>query len=120
MNLDFLKKILDASSLEKIRNFISGRKQTILLIIFLIAIIATIYIWYFQYRTPLNSEEIVVKEVLEVPKYAEDVQQAVEYLKGIELDTTFFENPIFKDLIDFTIEVEKGAPQGRYNPFLPY
>ncbi len=43
---------------------------------------------------------------------------SLEKMKTINLDTTFFSDPAFTNLEDFTVEIPK-QPIGRRNPFAP-
>ena len=43
---------------------------------------------------------------------------ALDEMKAVQLDTTFFDSPVYKSLEDFTVQIPK-QPIGRRDPFAP-
>ena len=43
---------------------------------------------------------------------------ALDKMKSVKLDTSFFSNPVYKSLEDFTVQIPK-QPIGRRDPFAP-
>src|SRR3989344_4647536 len=47
-----------------------------------------------------------------------DMLAALDKMKAVRLDTSFFSNPVYKTLQDFTVQIPK-QPVGRRDPFAP-
>jgi len=94
-------------------------RTNFLLIIFLIIFLVFVYFWYTKSEeasenilTDTNQEALVENQKKFIT--------AIDKLKNIELDVSFFSSKEFEFLQDLTPDIIYPAELGRKNPFLPF
>ena len=85
-------------------------KQNLIVILIVLAAFAGIY-WYYQYYSP---SPVAISPAPPGPALA-----FVEKLRGIQIDTSFFDDPQFLSLEESPKLSIEGLAKGRTNPFLP-
>lgn len=97
---------------------ISDKKNLVALVVVVIAVIL-IFIYLKPQKDDTDPSTVINEPVLPVQnKGNEEVIKTLSLLNNIKLDKDFFDNPVFKSLDDFSIELSEPFP-GRYNPFAP-
>ena len=48
----------------------------------------------------------------------QEILSVLNSLKAVKMDTEFFDDKVFKSLVDFSVELAP-QPAGRFNPFAP-
>lgn len=98
------------------------KKETIFIAIGVFAVIATIIIWR-QFIKSKPAEFVV--EVREQGELSEiDIAAGKEFtdllktIEKIKIDAAFFEDPLYRALVDFTPLIVPPAEKGRANPFM--
>lgn len=71
------------------------------------------------YSAPMADASLAAVNVGE-NENTRDVLSMLAKLKKIEIDLDFFNNEIFKNLVDFTCTLELPKEYGRTNPFAPF
>ncbi|MEW5908149.1 MAG: hypothetical protein AB1643_03185 [Patescibacteria group bacterium] len=112
-----------------------GNKRTKILIIILIIILIGAGIYYFtsdnKDESAVTSNVAVITEngntgplsetettKMNIPEEGKNILNLLNQIKGVILDTDFFQSSAFKNLIDFSVELT-SQPLGRDNPFAP-
>ncbi len=72
-----------------------------------------------MYSAPVADASLAAVNVGE-NENTRDILSMLAKLKKIEIDLDFFNNEIFKSLVDFTRALELPKEYGRPNPFLPF
>lgn len=65
-----------------------------------------------------GDEDVLVSEDAAAPTVGGDLIVLLGRLQSLSLDSTVFSNPIFRNLVDFGVELVP-EPVGRSNPFAP-
>jgi hypothetical protein len=52
------------------------------------------------------------------PIEGQEILRVLNSLKAVKMDTEFFDDKVFKSLVDFSVELAP-QPAGRFNPFAP-
>lgn len=90
-------------------------KQTILVIIFIIILVAIAYVWLnYQSATPEKAATEGDKEALDL-RFSE-----LRRLKDIKFDTSIFQDKFFQNLKPPPSAIQEEAKIGRENPFVPF
>ena len=93
-------------------------RQNIFLIIFILLLAGLGYFWYQNAKISPPGEEKAGSSELEI-RLSE-----LRRLKDLKLDTTLFQNPLFRKLEASTKEVPSTPASvlkpGRSNPFIPF
>lgn len=93
-------------------------KKNILVIVLVVAILSTGIIWYMYFgSTP--SEPVTRVSEKEENEETRNLVSMLASLQSLRIDTAFFDDPIYKSLIDFSPTIEIPDNLGRANPFLP-
>lgn len=75
--------------------------------------------WYTLSRDPAADDLLVTEDFTSAASEAErDLVATLLELRSVSLDNTLFEDPAFRSLVDFGIEIVP-EPVGRNNPFAP-
>jgi hypothetical protein len=100
------------SSLSKTKKIVYG------LILFVLAI--ALYFTYFS--SPSSSSKVIVDSGTSgdgsSTLVGQDILDLVDSLQRVSIDQSVFVNPLFQNLKDFTVTVQR-EPIGRSNPFAP-
>lgn len=90
--------------------------QIILVLLLIIAIVASAFMWYGLPEQDAGStapaSSVNNSEVAEF-------RRLLAGLKTIKLDTSFFNDPAYKSLVDPEVLISRPAAYGRANPFVP-
>ncbi|MBI2023780.1 hypothetical protein HYT00_00040 [Candidatus Giovannonibacteria bacterium] len=91
-------------------------KQTILLIVLVLAVIAGGYVWYaYFFQSPKKDETPEVKKQV----VSEEFLARAAILDRIKINTDFFSSPDFLKLEDGAAKPPLPETKGRTNPFAP-
>ncbi len=97
-------------------------RNNILTIVLVLVLLATAYIWY-AYLSGNSSGSAVgtAGGANVIGTQSNEFLGLLNVLKGIKMDTAFFDDTLFKNLKDATTLEDLGAPgqAGRPNPFQP-
>lgn len=91
-------------------------RQTTLVILLVIAVAVSAFMWYSLSGQDAGSTGSA--SPAENPEVAE-FRKLLAGLKTLKLDTSFFNDPAYKSLIDPAVLISKPAAYGRANPFVP-
>ncbi|MEK7595992.1 MAG: hypothetical protein AAB564_00350 [Patescibacteria group bacterium] len=94
--------------------------KNILISILVIGALAAAGFWYFNFSSSGQIE--VVKKDLSANEAAGEPREllnALAKMQKIKIDVAFFENSLYKGLINLSPTVEIPDAKGRKNPFLP-
>lgn len=91
-------------------------RQTILVLLLVIAVAASAFMWYGLRGQ--ESDRVGVASPVNNPEVAE-FRRLLAALKVIKLDTEFFNDPAYKSLVDPRVLISKPSVYGRSNPFVP-
>ena len=121
LGAQFCSEILFAKQVS-LQNFdkIGMSKQTIFILIFIIIVAATGFLWYRYYR---QSPAVIAGESEKTPEELEEELSRAKRLKGLQIDISVFQDKFFKSLEVGTstqFGVALGEKPGRPNPFLPF
>jgi hypothetical protein len=97
------------------------KKNNILIIIAGLAIFATLFLWAGYFRTKPAPFVVEIKQNAQSPidlAAGREFTILLETIQKTKIDSTFFEDPIYKSLVDFTPAIVLPAEKGRKNPFL--
>ncbi|MBU1160055.1 hypothetical protein KKD04_02650 [Patescibacteria group bacterium] len=101
-------------------------KKRLKILILILVVLAAIFVYYIyssdKQPAPEDSNLAVVTSNGSREKSDERTEKILTMLKlveSVELDTSFFENPLFNSLIDNSVELNP-EPVGRNNPFAPF
>ncbi|MFH1956730.1 MAG: hypothetical protein ABIJ28_03730 [Patescibacteria group bacterium] len=101
-------------------------KKRLKILILILVVLAAIFVYYIyssdKQPAPEDSNLAVVTSNGSGEKSDERTEKILTMLKlveSVELDTSFFENPLFNSLIDNSVELNP-EPVGRNNPFAPF
>lgn len=87
-------------------------RQTILTVLLIVLVVATVYVWYAYLRAP--SEEIGIQ----AGSVTDDRLLQYRQLKDLKPDTSLFSDPLFQSLNRYRPpNVPPALPPGRLNPF---
>ncbi|MBU6431196.1 MAG: hypothetical protein KGJ58_02215 [Patescibacteria group bacterium] len=94
-----------------------NNKVTLLILLIIAAFVG--YNYFLKKDKPTNGDLAVESQQQDQngqPAIGKDLMAALFKLKSLTIDDTFFKDPIFNSLTDFTVQI---APQevGRNNPF---
>lgn len=92
-------------------------KKNILVIVLVAVIIGTGVMWYLYFGS--TPKEPVTRVSEEEDEATKDLVSMLATLQSLRIDTAFFDDPIYKSLIDFSPTIERPDDIGRENPFLP-
>lgn len=95
------------------------RKTATTIIIFLLIIFATALIWFRYFKAKSIPFETGLEKVSDEIAAGKEFIGLIKNIKTIKLDTTIFDDPIYKSLIDFSVVIEIPQKRGRLNPFIP-
>jgi len=104
-----------------------NQKKTLsLILIITIIIIGILAYFYYLGDNPADnkmivssiSDEVLIDEELKIPQVGKDLLKTLKVLRVINLDTNFFEQEVFKGLVDNSKELP-FEERGRLNPFSP-
>ncbi|MCK5285755.1 MAG: hypothetical protein KAJ58_00830 [Candidatus Pacebacteria bacterium] len=84
--------------------------------IFLILIAGILLVWLTQVNASSSSQLVSISDGGDIDRVGRETLEILLTLKALELDEEFFELLVFKELKDFSIELEDKA-KGRNNPF---
>lgn len=87
-------------------------RNNIFTVLFAVLIGAIGYIWYFYWQSP---EEVVVPD----QSFTRSITQ-LNRLRTIDIDTTIFQDPVFKSLEAPPSPIEAEVTPGRLNPFVNF
>lgn len=95
------------------------KNNKVILIVLLIILAFIGYRFFFNKDVPLGDSSLVVDSSTSESEQSiigKDMIMALSKLKSLKLDDTFFRDPVFSSLKDFTVPI---YPQGvgRTNPF---
>lgn len=94
---------------------IMKNRQNILMIVLVIIIIITAYIWYGYVRS--KPSEIVVRSSEGVVPEAQGLLTLLQAIEKVRIDTSFFEDPVYNTLEDLSPPIIVPETRGRANPF---
>ena len=92
-------------------------RSNIFLLIFIIFVLAAVYFWYTQFRTPATDASLAAGQQQLVGR---EFVVLINKLKAITINTDFFSEPKFTSLKDLTPIIELPQQIGRDNPFAPF
>ncbi len=100
-----------------------SKKTKILVGVLIVAVLIFVYTLYSpnkktQGNLAVSSEGVIGDLAREQSSLSEESLQVLVNLKSIEIDTSFFKSKTFRDLIDFSVQLEPEEV-GRSNPFAP-
>lgn len=97
---------------------IGMNRQTILLIIALVALGSTGYLWV-RYSKLRPAQDLDVKKE-KSDEYTERLLSEVKRLRKVQLDTSLFQDRLFQSLKEPPAPLETAVTPGRTNPFAPF
>ena len=92
-------------------------RQNILVAVLVIIILITAYIWYNHVQS--RPSEAVTRSSEGAIPAAKELLVLLQQLERVRIDTSFFEDPVYKSLIDLTPQIVIPEVRGRINPFAP-
>ena len=92
-------------------------KNNLLLAVLIIALIMAGYFLYSYFKTGQTTSSVV--KVSGESGASGDLLNMLATLQSLRIDTSFFDDPLYKSLIDFSPEITIPAQVGRVNPFFP-
>lgn len=90
-------------------------RQTIFLIILILALAGGGWIWYQSQQQPAIDTAGPTADIVEIEARMTEIRR----LKNATLDTTILQDPLFKSLKDITATSGPTVSPGRINPFAP-
>lgn len=93
-------------------------RQNIFIIVAILILIVTGYIWY-RYLQSRPSELVSRGGEENIVPEARELLVLLKTLEKVEIDTAFFEDRVYKSLLDLTPDISVPAIKGRTNPFAP-
>ncbi len=103
----------------------SKRAKFLILIFVAVAVILVYFIFYSKKKDAGSESNVAVTSSgpmstngIKVDSEGNELLGMSESLKGIKIDPGFFDNPIFKSLVDNSVDLP-SVPTGRTNPFAP-
>ncbi|MCI0619678.1 hypothetical protein L0Y40_01430 [Candidatus Wolfebacteria bacterium] len=94
-------------------NFLKQHKTAITILVLVILIFVAYGVF-----SGSGDEDVLVSEDAAAPTVGGDLIVLLGRLQSLSLDSTVFSNPIFRNLVDFGVELVP-EPVGRSNPFAP-
>ena len=91
----------------------------ILILIVLLAIGASAYLWYSYASTGTTAAVQRTSTQSGTTPEMKDLLDVLKILQTIKIDYTYLQDPNFKSLIDFSPVLAEPTVKGRPNPFLP-
>ena len=90
--------------------------KTIVALVLILAVLVSAFWWYNS-----RGEDIVAGEERAEPQNADtaEFRKVLSGLRTLKFDTDFFNDPIYKSLVDPGVLISKPAAYGRVNPFVP-
>lgn len=94
--------------------------KNILISILVVGALAAVGFWYFNFSSS-GQIEVVKKDLSanEASSEPKELLNALAKMQKIKIDTAFFENSLYKGLLDLSPAIEIPDVKGRKNPFLP-
>lgn len=97
-----------------------------LILIIIIIIVGVLAYFYSRGKKPINNQALVSSldigvlqgQELNISESGKDLLKSLKVLKSVKLDTNFFEQEVFKGLVDYSQELP-FEEKGRLNPFRP-
>tara|TARA_Y100001949_G_C15869466_1_gene278844 strand:- start:220 stop:621 length:402 start_codon:yes stop_codon:yes gene_type:complete len=99
-----------------LKKFLNDNKKAVGVVV-VIAILFVVYINFFsepQDDALLSGED----QTMVNSEIGREIVNTLNQLKVLEIDPEFFDDPVFQELTDFTVEVQE-RPVGKANPFAP-
>lgn len=94
--------------------------KNILISILVIGALAALGFWYFNFSSSGQVEVVgKVSSANELSGEPRKLLNALAEMQKIKIDTAFFDDPLYKGLIDLSPTIEIPDVKGRKNPFLP-
>lgn len=102
------------------------KKILSLILIAIFAFFGILIYFYYLGNKPIENQSLVsgtsavalAGDELNIPESGKDFLKTLKTLKKIKIDTEFFNQEVFKGLIDFSQELP-FEEKGRLNPFAP-
>lgn len=87
---------------------------------FIVFIVLLLIFGYWQYssRDKESEKEAITTKQVESFSGEQKILETLTLLRSININTDFFDNKVFQNLVDFSRELV-SEPVGRPNPFLP-
>ncbi|MBI5742782.1 MAG: hypothetical protein HZA25_03010 [Candidatus Niyogibacteria bacterium] len=94
-------------------------KNTILILVTVVAIGASAYLWYSYAGAPAQPALERTSATDQASAEIKDLLAILQTLQSIKIDAAYLDDPNFKMLIDFAPSTAVPSEKGRPNPFVP-
>ncbi len=102
-------------------NYMNTKSSPNKSLIWIAIVVFVIFIAYFMFRNPTAPESSSLLSNTVSPQAnaaSTRILSLLNQIESLKIDTTFFKNPAYQSLVDFSVEIPE-LNVGRPNPFAP-